>query len=77
MGAPHLVQWTMIKYAYANGYKQYNFWGTNPDPEDGVFQFKEGFHGEVREFTDAFIAGLSPIGTIYTKKLRYAKHRSL
>ena len=77
MGAPHLVQWTMIKYAYANGYRQYNFWGTNPDPEDGVFQFKEGFHGEVREFTDAFIAGLSPIGTIYTKKLRYAKHRSL
>ena len=77
MGAPHLVQWTMIKYAYANGYRQYNFWGTNPDPNDGVFQFKEGFHGEVQEFTDAFITSLSPLGMVYVKKLHYAKHRDL
>lgn len=76
MGAPYLVQWTMIKYAYANGYKQYNFWGTNPDPNDGVFQFKEGFHGEVQEFVDAFITSLSPLGAVYVKKIHYAKHRS-
>ena len=75
MGAPHLVQWTMIKYAYANGYKQYNFWGTKPNLNDGVFQFKEGFHGEMREFVDAFITGLSPLGAVYTKKIHYAKVR--
>lgn len=77
MGAPYLVQWTMIKYAYANGYKRYNFFGTRPDPDDGVFQFKEGFRGEVQEYVDAFIAGLSPLGAVYIKKIRYSKYRAL
>lgn len=75
--APHLIQWAMIKYAYANGYQKYNFWGTNPDPEDGVFNFKQGFHGEVEEFIGTFAAPLSPLGAVYLKKLHQANHRDL
>ncbi|MBR2658650.1 peptidoglycan bridge formation glycyltransferase FemA/FemB family protein [Candidatus Saccharibacteria bacterium] len=77
LGGPHLIQWTMIKYAYEHGYKKYNFWGTNPDPENGVFKFKQGFHGEIEEFVGTFAAGLSPLGKIYLNKLHYAKQRDL
>ncbi len=77
LGGPHLIQWTMIKYAYANGYQKYNFWGTNPDPENGVFKFKQGFHGEVEEFVGTYIAPLSAIGKAYINKLHYAKQRDL
>ena len=67
----------MIKYAYANGYNKYNFWGTNPDPENGVFKFKQGFHGEVEEFVGTFASSLSPLGAVYLKKLHKAEHRDL
>lgn len=77
LGAPHLIQWAMIKYAYANGYKKYNFWGTNPDPENGVYKFKQGFHGDIEEFVGTFAAPLSPVGRVYLQKLHYAKQRDL
>ena len=77
LGGPHLIQWAMIKYAYANGYNKYNFWGTNPDPENGVFKFKQGFHGEVEEFVGTFASSLSPLGAVYLKKLHKAEHRDL
>lgn len=77
LGGPHLIQWAMIKYAYANGYQKYNFWGTNPDPENGVFKFKQGFHGEIEEFVGTYIAPLSTIGKAYINKLHYAKQRDL
>ena len=77
LGGPHLIQWTMIKYAYANGFKKYNFWGTNPDPENGVFKFKQGFHGEVEEFVGTFAAPLTAAGRVYLQKLHYAKQRDL
>ncbi|MBR3116072.1 peptidoglycan bridge formation glycyltransferase FemA/FemB family protein [Candidatus Saccharibacteria bacterium] len=77
LGGPHLIQWAMIKYAYANGFKKYNFWGTNPDPENGVFKFKQGFHGEIEEFVGTFAAPLSPVGKVYLQKLHFAKQRDL
>ena len=77
LGGPHLIQWAMIKYAYANGFKKYNFWGTNPDPENGVFKFKQGFHGAVEEFVGTFAAPLSALGKVYLNKLHYAKQRDL
>lgn len=77
LGGPHLIQSTMIKYAYANGFKKYNFWGTNPDPENGVYNFKQGFHGEIEEFVGTFAAPLNPLGTLYLKKLHPAEHRDL
>ena len=77
LGGPHLIQWAMIQYAYANGFAKYNFWGTNPDPENGVYKFKQGFHGEIEEFVGTFAAALSPIGKAYLTKLHYAKQRDL
>lgn len=77
LGGPHIIQWTMIKYAYEHGYKKYNFWGTNPDPENGVFKFKQGFHGEIEEFVGTFAAPLSMLGKVYLTKLHYKKQRDL
>ena len=77
LGGPHLIQSAMIKYAYANGFKKYNFWGTNPDPENGVYKFKQGFHGEVEEFVGTYATALNTIGSLYLKKLRPASHRDL
>ena len=76
-GAPHLIQWTMIKYAYANGYKKYNFWGTKPDPNNGVYQFKQGFHGEEEELVGAFAAPLNIIGRLYLAKIHTREQRDL
>ncbi|MBR3368787.1 peptidoglycan bridge formation glycyltransferase FemA/FemB family protein [Candidatus Saccharibacteria bacterium] len=76
-GAPHLIQWTMIKYAYANGFKKYNFWGTNPDPKNGVFRFKQGFSGKTEEFIGTFITPITFLGKIYIKKIKTAEHRNL
>ena len=77
LGGPHLIQWAMIKYAYANGFQKYNFWGTNPDPENGVYKFKQGFHGEIEEFVGTFATATSFLGKIYLQKLHYAKQRDL
>ena len=77
LGAPHLIQWAMIKYAYANGFKKYNFWGTNPDPENGVFKFKQGFHGEIEEFVGTYATAINSVGKVYLRKLHYAKQRDL
>lgn len=76
-GGPHLIQSAMIKFAYANGYKKYNFWGTNPDPENGVYKFKQGFHGEIEEFVGTYAAALNAFGTVYLKKLHPAEQRDL
>ena len=76
-GGPHLIQWAVIKYAYANGFKKYNFWGTNPDPENGVYKFKQGFHGEIEEFVGTFATSLSPLGKLYLAKLHAKEQRDL
>ena len=77
LGGQHLIQWTMIRYAYANGYKKYNFWGTHPEPDNGVFKFKQGFHGEIEEFVGTFATPLNLLGKLYIKKLRYSKYRDI
>ncbi|MBO7664560.1 peptidoglycan bridge formation glycyltransferase FemA/FemB family protein [Candidatus Saccharibacteria bacterium] len=46
--AQYLIQWHMIKYAAANGFKTYNFYGIQglPDRESkdyGIYDFKKGF----------------------------------
>lgn len=77
LGAPHLIQWAMIQFAYANGYRQYNFWGTNPDPKNGVHKFKQGFHGELQEFVGTFAAPLDLFGKLYLTKIKPAERRDL
>jgi len=48
----HLLQWTAIRWAKAQGCTIYDFWGApdvfdESDPLYGVWKFKEGFNGEV------------------------------
>jgi len=43
--APHLLHWETIKYAQANGYKKYDFWGIDEQKWPGVTRFKRGFGG--------------------------------
>lgn len=48
----HLLQWESIRWAKAQGYKIYDFWGAptqfeESDPLWGVWRFKEGFRGDV------------------------------
>ena len=75
LGGQHLIQWEMIRYAYANGYEKYNFWGTNTNPNNTVYQFKQGFHGAVEESVGAYIAPLTPMGKFYLKKFHTIEHR--
>lgn len=76
-GAPHLIQWTMIQFAYANGYRQYNFWGTNPNPNNGVYKFKQGFQGTLEEFVGTYAAPLNLLGRAYVAKIKYQEQRDL
>ncbi len=48
----HLLQWTAIQWAKAQGCTLYDFWGApdvfdDSDPMYGVWKFKEGFNGAV------------------------------
>lgn len=55
----YLIQWELIKYAIANGYKKYNFYGIpeniNTHPKDyGIYEFKRRFGGYVEELIGEF-----------------------
>jgi lipid II:glycine glycyltransferase (peptidoglycan interpeptide bridge formation enzyme) len=57
--APHLLQWEQIKWAQANKYKLYDFWGiaADDDPQNpwaGFTRFKKGFGGIVKELPGSF-----------------------
>jgi len=41
--APYLLQWEMIKYAKAQGFKNYDFFGVDEKKYPGVTRFKMGF----------------------------------
>ncbi len=62
----HLLQWTAIKWAKAQGYTLYDFWGA-PDVFDesdsmfGVWKFKEGFNGTVIRTAGAYDYSPSPL----------------
>ena len=50
----YLIQWELIKYGIANGFKKHNFYGIpdniNTHPKDyGIYEFKRGFNGYVEE----------------------------
>ncbi|MBW3624691.1 MAG: peptidoglycan bridge formation glycyltransferase FemA/FemB family protein [Armatimonadetes bacterium] len=64
----HLMQWTMIRWAKANGCTLYDFRGVSPrhvDPEHdklaGLNQFKAGFGAEFVEYVGEFDLPLSPM----------------
>lgn len=57
------LQWEMISYAKQHDYACYNFYGIHGDftKKDGVFEFKQGFDGEVRELIGVFHQTLHPV----------------
>ena len=59
--AQYAIQWYMIKYATAHGFKRYNFYGISGLPKDGeldgIYEFKKGFdtkHGHVVELIGSY-----------------------
>jgi lipid II:glycine glycyltransferase (peptidoglycan interpeptide bridge formation enzyme) len=55
----YLLQWEAIRWAKAQGAKQYDFWGipaTDAEAEAmaGVYRFKSGWGGEVVRFVGCY-----------------------
>ena len=68
----YLIQWELIKYGIANGFKKHNFYGIpaniNIHPKDyGIYQFKRGFNGYVEELIGEYELPVDP--TYYLFKL--------
>lgn len=64
---PHLVQFTAMQRALAQGCRRYDFWGIAPDdapqthPWAGVTRFKLGFGGERVHYPDSCAIVLKPM----------------
>lgn len=61
----YLIQWELIKYGIANGFKKHNFYGIpaniNIHPKDyGIYQFKRGFNGYVEELIGEYELPVDP-----------------
>ena len=69
-GAPHLIQWEMIQRAVKGKYKRYNFYGMKPVSGSGVYGFKRGFRGYVREMLGMFALPIGFLGKIYVARLK-------
>jgi peptidoglycan pentaglycine glycine transferase (the first glycine) len=55
----HVLQWEAMRWAKSQGIETYDFWGApnefvESDPMWGVWKFKEGFGGQVRQFVGAW-----------------------
>ena len=79
--AQYLIQWHIIKYAAAHGYKRYNFYGIHGLPkegaEDGIYDFKKGFdskYGHVIELIGTFETPLNAPIYNFHKLLQRLKH---
>ena len=61
----YLIQWEMIKYAIANGYERYNFYGTpitsKKDKAYGIYEFKAGFNGFMEQLIGEYVVATSPV----------------
>ena len=69
----YLLQWEAMRWAKAQGYAVYDFWGapdsfTETDRMWGVYQFKRGFHGTVTRHIGAWdYAPFPPLYRGYTE----------
>lgn len=61
----YLIQWEMIKYAIAHGYKRYNFYGTpitnKEDKTYGIYEFKASFNGFMEQLIGEYVVATSPV----------------
>ncbi len=69
----YLLQWEAIRWAKAQGYAVYDFWGApdrfdETDPLWGVYEFKRGFRGVVTRHIGAWdYAPFPPLYRAYTR----------
>jgi len=52
--APYLMHWEIIKWAKAQGYRYYDFWGIDVKRWPGVTRFKLGWGGQQIEYPGSF-----------------------
>ncbi len=52
--APYLMHWEIMKWAKAQGYHYYDFWGVDAKRWPGVTRFKLGFGGHETEYPGSF-----------------------
>lgn len=66
LNAPYLLQHYALTQAAAQGARQYDFYGTNgtfngKDDQEGVYQFKLGFQGQLEQRAACYEAVLQPV----------------
>jgi len=59
--APYLMHWEIMKWAKAQGYHYYDFWGIDAKRWPGVTRFKLGFGGHETEYPGSFDLPISKI----------------
>jgi lipid II:glycine glycyltransferase (peptidoglycan interpeptide bridge formation enzyme) len=70
MMAPYLMHWEIIKWAKAQGYHYYDFWGIDAKLWPGVTRFKLGFGGREVEYPGSFDLPISKIWYLIYKIAR-------
>ncbi|MEK7121861.1 MAG: peptidoglycan bridge formation glycyltransferase FemA/FemB family protein [Patescibacteria group bacterium] len=68
--APYLMHWEIIKWAKAQGYRYYDFWGIDAKRWPGVTRFKLGFGGQQVEYPGSFDMPVSKIWYLIYKIVR-------
>ena len=71
------IQWHMLCYCLKHNIPRYNFFGTYPDENNGVYQFKLGFRGVLEELQGTFILPLDPLGHLFVARRKYQKYGKL
>jgi len=77
LGGPYLLQEKIILEAVRRGCRKYNFYGTDPFEEGGVYLFKRGFHGQLEEYLGTYLLPISLVGKIYVAKQKYQVVRNI
>ena len=70
MMAPYLMHWEIMKWAKAQGYHYYDFWGIDANRWPGVTRFKLGFGGQEVEYPGSFDLPVSKIWYLIYKIAR-------
>ena len=73
-GCSHLIRWDLIKYAYENNYKRYDFYGVRPEKDNSVYNFKAGFRGEIEELVGTHILPITKLGRLYVARAKYREY---